>query len=235
MNIQVFKRHEIKFLITRAQKDLILERMGGFLKEDDFGHSTIRNIYFDTDNYRLVRNSMEKPVYKEKLRIRSYKKVKKGDEVFVELKKKYQSIVYKRREIVPLEKAVSWYENGGEFPKDSQIGRELTWFFEFYKPLYPQMFLSYEREAYFSQEGNLRITFDENVLARQEDVSLSGYIGGERILSPELIIMELKTDKGMPLALAELLSENKIYKDSFSKYGSAYRQMVMNMRQIRSA
>lgn len=229
MNTQVFQRHEIKFIITRPQKELILSEMQGILKEDGFGRSTIRNIYFDTDSYQLARHSIEKPVYKEKLRLRSYKKSGPEDKVFVELKKKYQSVVYKRREQVSLKDAVLWYEKGEGFPGGTQVGKELDWFYRYYKTLKPKVFLSYEREAYFSQEGNLRITFDENILARQNGLSLSEDIGGTLVLNPDLIIMELKTDKGIPLMLSGLLGREKIYKGSFSKYGSVYRQMVMNM------
>ena len=98
----VFKRYELKYLMTREQQKLLLKIMDGHMALDKYGHTTIRNIYFDTDNYRLVRHSIEGPPYKEKLRIRSYSHVSGNDNVFVELKKKYKSVVYKRRLVLPL-------------------------------------------------------------------------------------------------------------------------------------
>ncbi|MBQ2115565.1 MAG: VTC domain-containing protein, partial [Lachnospiraceae bacterium] len=94
----IFKRYEMKYMMTKKQRRYVLEAMLPYMKLDDYGHTTIRNIYFDTDDFRLVRRSIEKPVYKEKLRIRSYKQVCGDDKVFIELKKKYDGVVYKRRE-----------------------------------------------------------------------------------------------------------------------------------------
>ena len=68
----IFKRHEIKYIMTKEQQTIILEAMEPYMALDNYGRTTIRNLYFDTDNYRLIRHSIEKPIYKEKLRIRSY-------------------------------------------------------------------------------------------------------------------------------------------------------------------
>ena len=87
-----FERYEIKYLLTPQQKELLLRAMQGRMQLDQFGRSTIRNIYYDTDTFRLIRRSLEKPTYKEKLRIRSYRQVRPGDPVFVELKKKCKGI-----------------------------------------------------------------------------------------------------------------------------------------------
>lgn len=89
MNYQTtFKRYELKYLLTPAQKALILQVMQPYMALDRYGRTAIRNIYFDTENFRLIRRSLEKPAYKEKLRIRSYRAVGPRDDVFVKLKKK---------------------------------------------------------------------------------------------------------------------------------------------------
>lgn len=223
---QVFERREIKYFITPSQKKIIIKNMQD-LEPDKYGRTTIRNIYFDTDNYHLARKSIERPVYKEKLRIRSYNKVKDIEPVFVEIKKKYKSIVYKRREIIPWQQAVDWYETGGAFPKESQIGRELTFFWQNYENLAPKVFLSYEREAYQSTGGSdLRVTFDENIMARKDKLSLSLEAGGIYILNPNITVMEVKTSQGMPLWMSKLLNGMKVYKTSFSKYGTAYENII---------
>ena len=200
--------------------------MAPYMKLDKYGRTTIRNIYFDTDTYRLIRRSLEKPVYKEKLRVRSYHTAGPEDSVFVELKKKYKSVVYKRRLVLPRDKAMDSFLNGKPFPENSQIGKEIQYFWKYYGSLRPTVFLSYEREAYYSLDGSdFRVTFDENILYREEDLSLASPIYGKALLGEDETLMEIKTSGGIPLWLSRVLTENKIFKTSFSKYGLAYKQM----------
>jgi hypothetical protein len=223
----VFKRYELKYLMTRKQQKAVLEAMLPYMKLDDFGHTTIRNIYFDTDSYRLARRSIEKPIYKEKLRIRSYKQATEIDKVFVELKKKYDEVVYKRRESITLNDMENWLDNGTSFPNKTQIGREIDYFFEYYKTLAPKVFLSYEREAFYSIDGSdFRVTFDENILARMEELSLASDVWGEKLIDDNMVLMEIKTSGGIPLWMTKVLTQQKIYKTSFSKYGTAYENMI---------
>ena len=136
----VFERYEMKYRMTRWQRRAVLAAMLPYMKLDNYGHTTIRNIYFDTDSYRLVRNSIDKPVYKEKLRIRSYKQVSAQDKVFIELKKKYNDIVYKRRESLSQLETLEWIVRETPFPKATQIGNEIDYFFEHYESLKPRYF-----------------------------------------------------------------------------------------------
>lgn len=220
----VFERQEYKYILTESQKAAILKAMSEHgMSLDSYGRTTIRNIYFDTDNYRLIRRSIESPAYKEKLRVRSYELARDDSTVFVELKKKFDHIVYKRR--IPLKTSVAeaWLSGKTGRPSDTQIAREIDYFLEFYKNLRPSLFLSYEREAYFgSGADDPRITFDENILSRQTDMSLKSEPYGEHVLPPELTLMEIKCGTALPKWLADTLSKNGIYKTSFSKYGSAY-------------
>lgn len=218
-----FKRYELKYLLTREQKENILRAMESYMKLDQYQRTTIRNIYYDTDNFRLIRRSLEKPVYKEKLRVRSYKKAGAEDPVFVELKKKYKSVVYKRRITMPNQQAMRCLAEGGHVSKESQIADEIYYFCKYYEKLHPAMFLSYEREAYYSMDGSdFRVTFDENILYREEALSLSEDVYGTPILEPNQTLMEIKTSGGIPLWMTKALSEQKIFKTSFSKYGRAY-------------
>ncbi|MBQ9197048.1 MAG: polyphosphate polymerase domain-containing protein [Clostridia bacterium] len=222
-----FKRYEVKYILNRRQRDLLIEAMEGHLALDQYGRHTIRNIYFDTDSYRLVRTSIEKPLYKEKLRVRSYQKATGDSTVFVELKKKFESVVYKRRLALPHRQAMDALESGAPLPTDSQIAREIEAFRAFYGPtLRPAMLLSYEREAYAPVDGtDFRLTLDENIRWRTQDIDLSGSAMGDMILPPDSVLMELKSPGGYPLWMVRFLSENRIYKTSFSKYGAAYQQM----------
>lgn len=229
MNAQMtFKRYEVKYIMTRRQRDLLIEAMRGHMALDQFGRHTIRNIYFDTDSFRLVRDSIEKPIYKEKLRVRSYQKAGYDSPVFVELKKKYDGVVYKRRLSLPHRAAMNALENGLPLPADTQIAREIEAFRTFYGPtLKPAMLLTYEREAYYPVDGcDLRLTLDENIRWRTENIDLGGSAMGKMILPADAVLMELKSPGGYPRWIVDFLSENKIYKTSFSKYGTAYLQML---------
>ena len=223
----VFKRYELKYMLTLDQKEKILEAMSPYMALDKYGRTAIRNVYFDTDNYRLIRRSIEKPQYKEKLRIRSYSQATSDSTVFVELKKKYEKVVYKRRIPLREQDAMAWVCRESLCPVNTQISREIDYFINFYGRLKPVMFLSYEREAYYEKSGgDFRVTFDDNILCREDGISLCEGAYGTPILPPGKVLMEVKCSGGIPLWMVEVLSREKIYKTSFSKYGTAYTTLV---------
>lgn len=221
----IFKRYELKYLMTRQQRDVLLREVGAHLTEDRFRHSSIRNLYYDTQNFRLIRDSLDRPIYKEKLRIRSYGQAGLEDPVFLELKKKYDSVVYKRRIALPLWRAVDGIS--GEVPlPDCQIAKEIQSTLQFYGQLEPRVYLSYERDSYRSAgEEDLRVTFDDQILFRTTDLRLNTEAWGTPLLDEDSVLMELKVGASIPLWLTQALSELQIYKTTFSKYGAAYRQM----------
>lgn len=204
----VFKRYELKYMLTLQQKETLLKTMESYMTLDKYGRTTIRNLYFDTNDYRLIRHSIEKPVYKEKLRLRSYQRADSNSSVFVELKKKYKSVVYKRRLSMPEKDAMLWLcdsrthvlpseylSNNFSCLKgpNSQIVHEIEYFLEYYKTLHPTVFLSYEREAYDSRNrDDFRVTFDDHTLYRQNNLSLRSEIAGTPILDDDKMIMEIK-------------------------------------------
>ena len=223
----VFKRYELKYMLTTAQKQRLLAVMEPYMALDKYGRTTIRNIYFDTPNYRLARHSIEKPPYKEKLRIRSYSQARPDSTVFVELKKKYEDVVYKRRLSMKEADAVRWICQGNAAPKDSQIAREIDYFLDFYQTLQPTVFLSYQREAFYCRSGgDFRMTFDDHIFVRQEAMSLEEHAWGTPILADGLVLMEVKCSGGIPRWLTDFLTREKIYKTSFSKYGTAYQTLI---------
>lgn len=223
----IFKRHELKYILTKEQKNIVLKAMEPHMSPDKYGRTTIRNLYFDTDNYRLIRRSIEKPAYKEKLRIRSYCKASPDTPVFVELKKKYKGVVYKRRIPLPEKDAVNWICSGNVCTVQTQITNEIDYFLAYYGNLHPTVFLSYEREAFYAKDGSdFRVTFDENILCRQSNLSLESDVGGNLILEHGLTLMEIKCSGGIPLWMTEILSKEQIYKTSFSKYGTAYQTLI---------
>ena len=223
----VFKRYEIKYMITLEQKAKVLEAMKPYMKLDKYGRTTIRNIYYDTDTYLLIRRSIEKPAYKEKLRIRSYGRAEPNSTVFVELKKKYKHVVYKRRISLPEAEAMEWIAREYHCHKHTQISEEIDYFLDYYKTLHPAVFLSYEREAFYANDGSdFRVTFDDTILCRQDDLSLESEVYGTPILPEGKVLMEIKCSGGIPIWMTKTLSEEQIYKTSFSKYGTAYQTMI---------
>lgn len=222
----IFKRYELKYLITHKQKEKILKEIEPYMNLDKYGRTTIRNLYFDTDDYRLIRHSIEKPAYKEKLRVRTYSQAESNSMVFVELKKKYSHVVYKRRIALSEKEAMNWLCNN-KCNTNTQISNEIDYFLDYYKTLHPTVFLAYDREAYFTKEkSDFRLTFDDNIIFRTEDLSLQSEVYGTRILDDRLVLMEIKCSGGIPLWMTKVLSKNNIYKTSFSKYGTVYREHI---------
>ena len=223
-----FKRYELKYLLTLAQKERIMRAMSAHMALDEYGRSSIRNIYFDTQSYRLIRQSIEKPVYKEKLRIRSYGQASPGSDVFVELKKKYRDVVYKRRLSMPERQAMGWLSGEPHIRRDGQIADEIDYFLSYYGTLRPTVFLSYERAAFYAQDGTgFRVTFDDEILCRREALSLESGVWGVPLLEEGAVLMELKCSGGIPLWMTHALTRERLCKTSFSKYGAAYEKILL--------
>ena len=223
----VFQRYELKYLLTRQQQETVLREMQPHMALDQYGKTVIRNVYYDTDNHLLIRRSIEKPAYKEKLRLRSYSQADSDTPVFVELKKKYDSVVYKRRLSMAEGQAMNWLRGEEIFSSTSQISREIDYFRDFYGSLRPTVFLSYERYAYYAKDGSdFRVTFDDRILCRETELSLTAPIYGASLLPEDMVLMEIKCSGGIPLWMTQLLSRERIYKTSFSKYGTAYRTLI---------
>lgn len=220
----IFERLEKKYLLKQEQyealKPLLRERM----EPDPYGRSLIMSLYFDTPDHLLIRRSLEKPAYKEKLRLRSYGVPGPKTQVYAELKKKFSGVVYKRREAMTLEEAEAYLLRKREPSAKSQIIRELDWMLSFYEGITPAALISCQREAFFSKESSLlRMTFDENILWREENLSLSEGEGGLPLLQEGERLLEIKIPGAMPLWLASALDSLKAFPVSFSKYGNAYK------------
>ena len=224
-----FRRCEKKYLLTHTQYQAMRLGMAPYMKPDAYPRYSISNIYYDTEHYDLIRASLEKPVYKEKLRLRSYGVPGGMDPVFAEIKKKFDGVVYKRRVTMELRDAEPWLR--GERSGDgSQISREIDYFLQLYRPA-PKAFIAYDREAYSAADGGeLRITFDTRLRARSNDLDLRLGDHGLPLLDGKLYLMEIKIPGAAPLWLARLLSDHRIFPTSFSKYGSFYKQYVLGGR-----
>ncbi|WP_240842792.1 polyphosphate polymerase domain-containing protein [Acidaminobacter sp. JC074] len=220
-----FKRKELKYVITKEQKSLLLKAISDCIVPDKYEKYMISNVYLDTIDKRLIGYSILKPLYKEKIRIRSYGRVNSDEHVFIELKKKYKGIVYKRRISMPYGESKAYLL--GSSSRTGQIENEIDYFLEYYGELYPSMLIAYNRHAFSGKEdATLRITFDDNITWRDYDVNLSSEIYGNKLLDDNQCLLEIKCSSAMPIWLARALSENHIYKLSFSKYGQAYKGTI---------
>lgn len=226
MNSQlIFKRYELKYLINRTQMEAIRAAMSAYMKPDEYGKSLIQSLYLDTEDFRLIRRSMEHPVYKEKLRVRSYGIAEEETPVFLELKKKYDSVVYKRRMLLTEQEATSYLSNN-IMKQNTQIAREIDYSMKFYGNPAPKVLIQCQREAFFGKDDHeFRVTFDDGLLWRDYDLSLTAGRYGNDLILPNEILMEIKTATSIPLWMSSLLTRHHIHKTTFSKYGTAYQIM----------
>ena len=223
----IFQRVEEKYLITKEQKDNLLKEIGNNLEKDKYFKSSIHNIYFDTDNSDLIINSLEKPIFKDKFRIRSYGCPMKDDYVFLEMKTKYNGIVGKRRIKMKLKEIDLYLTN--KKTSNNLILNEIIYYYNYYK-LKPAIYIAYDRESYKGIDNeDLRITFDSNLRSRRDNLTFKANKKMKSYFDEDLYIMEIKTNLSLPMWLVKYLSFNKIFPTSFSKYGKVYEREIKEM------
>lgn len=236
---KVFKRYELKYLVTDEQRMLLETELKKYMVLDkhcrETGYYMIYNIYYDTDNDEIIRRSLEKPYYKEKLRLRSYKvPVADSDLIFLELKKKIGGIVSKRRAIMAYGEAENYLKTGIIHSKDitatdKQVLMEISCFLSRHKVV-PKVYLSYERTAFYGKDNDeFRVTFDKNILTRREKADMKSGDFGNELMDVGQQLMEIKVDGSIPVWLCEKLSQLKIYTTSFSKYGTEYKRYAREL------
>lgn len=227
----IFRRVEEKYLLTEDDLSKLFSKINDYIEKDKFYESTICNIYFDNKNSDLIVNSLEKPIYKEKIRLRSYSKVPTLDDyVFLEKKDKYEGIVGKRRIKMTLRDFYN-YLNNDNYDKDNQIMKEIDYFIKYYS-LKPAIYIAYDRKSYKGiDDPNLRITIDTNLRSRLDDLKLELGDAGRKYFKNKYYLMEIKTLGAMPLWLVRSLSELKIFPASFSKYGKIYESNLLSNKE----
>ena len=224
------KRYELKYILNRQQTEFFKEALQGHMALDQYGRTSIASLYYDTPDYRLIRTSVEKPPFKEKIRLRSYGLATNDSPVFLELKRKAYGIVYKRRVQSTIPLVEKFFAGSGDVCAPGQINREITYFRDYYSVLVPACLIIYDREAYFEPGGDLRVTLDFNPRYRSERLDLTVSMDGVSLLPEGSAILEIKVQQAEPLWLTSILDRGKIRKTSFSKYGEAYRQQLARVR-----
>ncbi len=221
----VFERIEKKYMLTQTQYRWLITDLAPYIKPDAYANYEICNVYYDTFDYELIQESLNRPVYKEKLRMRSYGTPDGSDNVFIEIKKKYDGVVYKRRISTDIREAVDFMKTG-RISDDSQIKREIDWMRRRYE-LVPAAYIRYDREAYSGiDDPELRITFDRNIRGRDYDLDLRKGQTGVNIIPKGSVLLEIKIAGAAPLWLSHALSADRAFPVSFSKYGSYYENYI---------
>ena len=223
-----FKRYETKYILETEQYVKIMDTIKKYTVPDEYCRTDVCSIYFDTPDYRVIRTSIEKPVYKEKLRIRCYGIPSETGRGFLEIKKKYKGVVYKRRIETGYDNCLNYIYGLGDMIPESQIKSEIRYFMDFYSPLAPKADIFYRRYALCDRsDRRIRFTFDTDVFFRDYDFDIKNGIYGSRILPQNKVIMEIKSPGAMPLWTSEMLSREGIFPASFSKYGEAYNKFIL--------
>lgn len=236
MAIEVFNRYENKYLLDDTAYHNLYHELLKYMELDDYNKQhefySISNLYFDTEHDTLIRNSLAKPKYKEKLRLRAYGVPDEEAKVYLEIKKKVFGLVNKRRTALRLNEAYEFVRTGVE-PEyqdymNKQVLHEITYFLQQYD-LEPKVYLAYDRKALFCKNNrDLRITFDTNIRSRRYDLKLEQGDYGEPLVMDGRWLMEVKAEKTVPVWLAKMLSEHRMFRTSFSKYGNEYKKMIKN-------
>lgn len=243
MAISTFARKEIKFLLNIDQYHALLPKINEYMNPDEYCKNGqeygIYNIYYDTPDDFLIRESLNKPYFKEKLRLRSYYSPALPENgVFLEIKRKIGGIVTKRRVHMTFADSQAYFENGKRPPSRKyiydQVFDELDVFLNHYNVI-PKQYISYQREAFFGKDDpEFRLTFDRKITERRYDLSLDKPSYGNYLLDADQRIMEIKISNSIPEWLIHELSRLKIYKTSFSKYGRAYQNYIKSTIEERS-
>lgn len=234
MAVEVFNRYEFKYLINDTIFKKLNKELNEYMELDEYNKNDelyqIHNIYLDTKDNNLIRTSLSKPIYKEKIRLRSYEGFENNEFVYLEIKKKFNGLVNKRRTLLKLEEALDFIETAKK-PRlkdymNKQVLNELEYIFE-RNVLQPKTYISYNRKAYFNKDGHdLRVTFDTQIITKRNNKK-----NQEKLLEDEMWIMEIKAEKSFPVWITKLLSKYEIYSTSFSKYGVEYQKMLLNTNQ----
>jgi SPX domain protein involved in polyphosphate accumulation len=195
--IEKFYREEQKYFLTKKEYETLLHEINQYLVKDKYFHEKICNIYFDNEHDELVLKSLNKPLYKEKIRLRSYNVPTLDNNVFLEIKKKYNGVVNKRRIIITYKEALDYINNNIVPNTNPQIMKEIDYCFKKYK-LKPRLSLTYDRDAYYVKDNkDLRITFDYNIKCSEEILKLDNLEHGKNFFENNYI-MEIKTLNGLP-------------------------------------
>lgn len=120
-------------------------------------------------------------------------------------------------------------EKTGDYMHD-MVAHEIEYFLKS-RRVSPKVFIAYDRAAYFLKtDKKIRLTFDTNVRAGPAQYGASGCVP---LLKDGLYLMEIKVSDHIPLPIVRILTENRIFRQGFSKYGTYYTNNIYNSEEIK--
>lgn len=222
-----FKRIETKYIVDKETFVLLEKDLQKHMVSDEFATSTITNIYFDNEDFDMIQDSIAKKNGREKIRMRIYDaQPSASSQAFLEIKKKENKIGYKYRLTSNPLSVTNYIEKGviDQTITDEMVTSELERLRERYGTIKPMMYIYYDRVSYKGiEDKKIRLTIDKNLLYRHYDVAATEGKFGEALLDPNKVIMEIKVPEQLPDWLLALLEKYQLEKQSFSKYGNAYK------------
>lgn len=230
---EVFNRYELKYIVNKALYKELLQALQGhvFMDKhgDQDGYYMVMNLYYDTADHLFFNETVNRQQFRQKLRLRGYNHINRDSNVFLEIKKKYRGVVYKRRTLLKLPEAYAFLADTLS-KKDyslydasnTQILGEVDFLKQFYQ-LEPKVIVSYDRQAFQGiHEEDLRVTFDRNLLKRETDLRIESRSDGELFMDPSLYVLEVKVNDRIPLWLSHILNDFQCWRQGYSKYTSSY-------------
>ncbi|QHF55620.1 MULTISPECIES: polyphosphate polymerase domain-containing protein [Streptococcus] len=220
-----FKRVETKYLISNHQRRQLLSDLGKHMEADDFAQSTITSLYFDTEQFDMIQDSLAKKYGKEKVRLRTYEMESDLDmPAFLEIKQKIDGVGYKYRiKTTPRQAAILMASDADKVVEDKRLASQLEKLHQRYGVIKPSMLIAYKRLSFRGKKDkSVRVTLDMNMTYAV--VNQLTMIGHESfpLLPDQQLIMEVKVAEQIPDWLENILHQYKLEKNSFSKYGHAY-------------
>lgn len=224
-----FNRFELKYLLPIEHAGEFKKAIKSFLHVDSFGEEgqyALTSLYYDTPDHRFYWEKIDGIKVRRKLRIRHYETrdaITPETPVFVEIKKRIDRVIIKKRAKMPYKDAVNLCNEGimpAKFdPKDKKTLEEVQSMFHTY-PLRPTLITSYFRHALIGTHYDLglRVTFDTNIRFRDHDLDLTSKNRGKFIIPPNIALMEIKANGAIPYWLTEMIGAHNIRLIRVSKY-----------------
>lgn len=215
-------RHEYKYLCDAMQNAVLKTRIRALLKPDEHtlkeASYRIRSLYFDTPQDSCYYDNESGIGERDKYRIRIYNE----DTDYIVLEKKSKSRQMTRKQSCRIDEAICRRLMTGQSirisndmpDEEKKLLSELQT-----KSMRPVVIVEYQRYPFVESNGNVRITFDENICSSNEIFRfLEKRISVRPVLEKGMSVLEIKWDEFIPDYIKNQMQLNSLQWSSFSKY-----------------
>jgi SPX domain protein involved in polyphosphate accumulation len=224
-------RFELKYLTRFDTYQRIIRQLDPYAERDGYagelGRYSIISLYYDSPELACYWDKINGVPYRNKLRIRQYGSMAGSDDAYIEVKQKLLASIRKIRTRMKLTQAYDLLAAAHQRAETSEVidrspEDEVLNHVMYLRSLYnlePKAIISYEREPYVGRyDHHLRMTFDLNLRSRAEDLRLESGPWGKYIMSPDIVLVEMKVDGRIPEWFISLVAEHNLEPCRFSKY-----------------